>query len=157
MITATQAWAKQNKNTVTADDCIGFWLSEAQDGVIKITKNAQQKYEGRIVWIRDLHTGKVREVLDVKNEDVSRHDKPVLNMLNLKNFVFDSEKAQWVDGTVYDPNNGKTYSAFLKLKDGKLHLRGYVGIPLFGRTNIWTRENGIVPEMYQKKIEPARQ
>jgi uncharacterized protein (DUF2147 family) len=158
LITVTLVQAKDLSNTPTqADACVGFWLSEQQDGVIKIVKNSQGKYEGRIVWIRDLHLGKVQKILDVKNQDESRHDKPVLNMINLRDFVFDKDKKQWVDGTVYDPNNGKTYSAYLKMKEGKLHLRGYVGIALFGRTNIWTRERGAIPEMYQKKIAPIRE
>jgi len=43
------------------------------------------------------------------------------------------------DGTLYDPKSGKTYHGQLKLNGNKLELRGYVGIPLFGETQIWTR------------------
>lgn len=138
------------------DDCVGFWFTEEQDGVIKIYKNQAGKFEGRIVWIRDLHTGKVKEILDVNNKDKSRHQKPILNMINLRDFSFNKDKEQWIDGTVYDPNNGKTYSAYLEMKKEKLQLRGFVGIPLFGRTSIWTREQGAIPEMYQKKLVPMK-
>ena len=45
-------------------------------------------------------------------------------------------------GRLYDPVTGKTYSGSLAL-DGPttLRLRGYVGVKLFGRTEVWTRNN----------------
>ena len=45
------------------------------------------------------------------------------------------------NGTVLDPENGKVYQGVVTLEsDGRrLVLRGYVGIPLFGRTEIWSR------------------
>jgi uncharacterized protein (DUF2147 family) len=41
-------------------------------------------------------------------------------------------------GQITDPRDGNTYQAKLWLdKDGNLNLRGYIGIPLFGSTQIW--------------------
>ncbi|MEX2015418.1 MAG: DUF2147 domain-containing protein, partial [Candidatus Hydrogenedentales bacterium] len=55
----------------------------------------------------------------------------------------------WDSGTIYDPNNGKTYKCVIKYaKDEtvqggeKLDVRGYIGVPALGRTTVWTR----VPE-----------
>jgi 2',3'-cyclic-nucleotide 2'-phosphodiesterase / 3'-nucleotidase len=46
-------------------------------------------------------------------------------------------------GTVTDPRNGSVYRATLTLHDdGTLRLRGYVGVPLFGETQSWTRYTG---------------
>ncbi|MEP6794206.1 MAG: DUF2147 domain-containing protein [Saprospiraceae bacterium] len=45
-----------------------------------------------------------------------------------------------IDGTVMDPNNGKTYSCLIELENpDKLRLRGYIGFPAFGRTQYWYR------------------
>jgi uncharacterized protein (DUF2147 family) len=46
----------------------------------------------------------------------------------------------WTDGSIYDPASGYTYRCQLSL-DGndRLRLRGYVGVPLIGRTTTWTR------------------
>jgi uncharacterized protein (DUF2147 family) len=44
------------------------------------------------------------------------------------------------DGHIYNAENGKTYNANISLQaDGTLRLRGYVGSPMFGETQIWTR------------------
>lgn len=47
----------------------------------------------------------------------------------------------WGGGEILDPENGKTYRATLKLVDGgrRLVLRGYIGLPLFGRSQTWVR------------------
>lgn len=45
-------------------------------------------------------------------------------------------------GTVTDPANDSVYTAKLSLGDGgELRLRGYIGTPLLGRTEVWTRAN----------------
>jgi uncharacterized protein (DUF2147 family) len=51
----------------------------------------------------------------------------------LSDFVFDGDD-EWVDGKVYDPESGNTYSCKMWLEDGNLKLKGYVGISLIGRT-----------------------
>jgi uncharacterized protein (DUF2147 family) len=42
-------------------------------------------------------------------------------------------------GTLYDPKSGKTYRGGMTAEGSKLELRGYVGIPLFGESQTWTR------------------
>lgn len=42
-------------------------------------------------------------------------------------------------GKLYDPKSGKTYTGSMTREGDKLKLRGYVGIPLFGRTETWSR------------------
>jgi len=48
---------------------------------------------------------------------------------------------EWSGGQVMDPDNGETYKGYLKLQSfgRKLKLRGYIGISLFGRSQIWER------------------
>ena len=45
-------------------------------------------------------------------------------------------------GTLYDPKSGHTYHGEMTADATHLHLRGYIGISLFGRTETWTRTNG---------------
>ncbi|MDE2085127.1 MAG: DUF2147 domain-containing protein [Xanthomonadaceae bacterium] len=69
----------------------------------------------------------------------ARHDQPVLGMTILWNFRHDG--AAWDGGEVLDPESGDVYRATLHLRDGgkTLDVHGYVGIPLLGRSQIWTR------------------
>ena len=45
-------------------------------------------------------------------------------------------------GEILDPENGKTYKCKMKLDStgNKLEVRGFIGVSLFGRSQIWTRE-----------------
>ena len=62
----------------------------------------------------------------------------------VKGFVYDSKKEQWTEGSIYDPDNGKTYDCFAWFEDGDtdvLYLKGYVaGIKALGRKTVWKRK-----------------
>lgn len=136
-----------------ADDVLGYWLSEEKTGVIHIQKDEKENtYYGEIVWIKDIHDGKVKERLDTENPDERLRSRSVLGLKNTWGFKFDGDD-EWEDGKIYDPKNGKTYSAKMELEDGGkiLELRGFIGISLLGRTTEWTRETGKVPAYVQKK------
>ena len=72
-----------------------------------------------------------------------RKDRRLIGMTIMKNV-----KAKGVDKATYyigdeilDPLSGNTYRVKLTLKDAgkKLEVRGFIGISLFGRTQIWER------------------
>ncbi len=47
------------------------------------------------------------------------------------------------DGHITNPDDGKTYTITIRVDaDGRLRMRGYIGIPLFGKTVFWTRFKG---------------
>jgi uncharacterized protein (DUF2147 family) len=127
------------------DDIVGVWNNEEKDGKIEIF-NCGPKYCGKIVFAKEPNypagskegkPGMPR--LDHNNPDASKRTTPILGLLIVKDFIFDGEDT-WKGGTVYDPKNGKTYRGKITLASpNKLELRGFVGIPLFGRTTTWTR------------------
>lgn len=129
---------------------LGTWLTGA-DGkeLAKVTiTRAGEEYVGQIVWLEYPRfqpgdepgmDGKTK--IDLKNPDHALRDRPVLGMKILEGFRFaPGKKWPWTGGTVYDPENGKTYSGKMRLEGDKtLRLKGYVLIPLFGRSTTWTR------------------
>ncbi len=55
---------------------------------------------------------------------------------------------EWEDGTIYSPDNGKTYSARATLTDeNTLEARGYLGISLLGRSQTWQRVDRDAPNL----------
>lgn len=115
-----------------ADVILGEWISQEKDGKIIIYKQGDQ-YHGRISW------GKNPGRKDAKNPDEKLRSRELIGAVILKNFKFTG--SSWEQGTIYDPNSGKTYDCILKIKDGNktLDIRGFVGISMFGRTSTWTR------------------
>ena len=119
-----------------ADDVVGIWLTTGDHPAkVQIYKSGE-KYFGKIVWLQSTVDNK--PMVDANNPDEKKRTQPIIGLVMLKSFEFDDD--EWDDGTIYDPENGKTYSCHLTLKDANtLRVRGYIGIPLFGRTEVWTR------------------
>lgn len=61
----------------------------------------------------------------------------MLNLVILSGFICDD--GEWTGSELYDPKSGKIYKSKMKLKEGTLEIRGYVGSPVFGKTTVWTK------------------
>ena len=115
----------------TKDAVLGEWLAESKDGKVLIYKQGE-KYFGKISWGRD------GDKKDLNNPDTKLKTQPIIGSVILKGFDFTGKV--WENGTIYDPNNGKTYSCTIKMKKpNELEIRGFIGISLLGRTTVWTR------------------
>jgi uncharacterized protein (DUF2147 family) len=127
--------AKAQKN---ADDIIGVWLTGNGKAHIKIDKVGNY-YFGRIVWIKEPFDTNGKPKLDINNEDVTKRSKPISGMQLLSGFEWKNNNL-WDNGNIYDPENGKNYKCKIDLENIKtMNIRGFIGISLFGRTDIWKR------------------
>lgn len=70
----------------------------------------------------------------------ARKDQPIIGMTILSGLKKNGN--EYSGGEILDPANGKLYKSKLSVVDNgkKLHVRGYIGAPLFGRTQVWMRE-----------------
>lgn len=120
------------------DAVLGKWQDSSGEARIEINKKGN-KYYGKIYWLREPNIQVGVPKLDVNNPDAAKRSRPIMGLEILSNFSYKGKKT-WADGVVYDPNFGKTYNCKMTLKSNdRLYLRGFVGISLFGRTEIWTR------------------
>ncbi len=127
----------QQPQSGAGDAILGEWLTAEGKAKVLIYR-CDTVYCGKIVWLKEpLKNGK--EAVDDKNPDPALQNKPVIGLVIVRGFEFDGED-EWTGGKVYDPESGDTYSGKMTLKDpNTLRLRGYVLIPLLGRTEVWTR------------------
>jgi uncharacterized protein (DUF2147 family) len=72
--------------------------------------------------------------------DGARKDQPVIGMVFMSGLKKDGN--EYSGGEILDPDNGKIYRSKVTLIDGgkKLSVRGYVGVPMFGRSQVWLRQ-----------------
>jgi len=120
-----------------SDDIVGLWYDQAKDAKIDIFKCAD-KYCGRIVWLREPNypPGSKEGTpgtpkLDNNNPDPALKKVPRMGLQIVRDFQFVGDNL-W--------KNGKAYSGKITMVSPKeLHLRGFVGVSMFGRTETWIR------------------
>lgn len=125
------AYAQKNKIE-------GVWLNEEKTAKIEIFKAKDNLYYGKIIWLKEpLENGMPK--LDKNNSDKSKRIKPLMGLFVLSKFKQDGAQ-NYEGGSIYDPQNGKTYSCKITYKNPSLlNIRGFIGISLIGRTSEWTR------------------
>jgi uncharacterized protein (DUF2147 family) len=125
-----------------ANNVIGIWLTDGGKSQVEIYRAPNGKYEGKLVWLRDPLDENRRPKLDKENPDSKLKSQPLLGLVLLKDFEYDASAKEWKGGTIYDPDNGKTYSAYMWFNDSNtLNIKGFVlGMRFLGRSTTWTRE-----------------
>lgn len=120
------------------DRILGVWQTGSGKGRISITRYGD-KYGGKLVWLREPNDASGKPKVDDKNPDPAKRGAPKLGLNNLLGFTYEGD-GEYENGTIYDPENGKTYKCVMTLEnENTLKVRGYIGFTLIGRTDTWTR------------------
>ena len=121
---AVGMWEQVDENSGKAES----WFRIAERNAV---------YEGAIVKIFP-KPGEDQNPICDKCEGADR-GKPFLGLTLIKGMHRHGDVYE--DGTIMDPRDGSVYHATMRLTpDGrKLEVRGYIGISLFGRSQIWNR------------------
>jgi uncharacterized protein (DUF2147 family) len=127
-----------------ADKVVGFWLTEKGTSQVEVYKGSDGKYYGKISWLEEPNeNGKPK--VDSENPDPNLKNRPLIGLPLLQEFEYDKKEKEWKNGSIYDPDNGKTYDCFMWFEDGNndvLQIKGFVmGMRFLGRTTSWKREN----------------
>ena len=122
---------------ITIDDATGYKKS-----IVELYKKDGVLY-GKVVYIykrgKDGPNSKCTECSG------KLYNQPIMGMLIVKQMQWSG--SQWEDGSILDPDNGKTYTCTIWLNEtnkDKLNVRGYIG-PFF-RTQEWIRTDKIPAE-----------
>ena len=122
---------------------VGLWRtiddeSKQPKAEIRISLNAAGALSG-VVERSLLSTPSTEPNCTLCTDD--RKDKPKIGMEIIRGGQQGDGTAVWEGGKILDPENGKNYSLRLTPVEGgkKLEVRGYLGLPLLGRTQTWIR------------------
>jgi uncharacterized protein (DUF2147 family) len=126
------------RGTASAATPLGTWYAEGGAARVAI-ESCGNELCGRVVWLRSPIDEDGCELRDQRNPDPALRGRRVEGMQILRGLRRRAD-GSWGNGRIYDPASGNTYTCQLALEgDDRLRLRGYVGIPLIGRTTTWTR------------------
>jgi len=116
----------------------GLWKNE--DASFEIYEE-NGKLSAKIVSLREPLAPDGEKKTDIHNPDAGKHSRPIIGMVFMTGFT-SAGSGKWENGTIYDPQSGKTYSCNMELEGtNTLKVRGYIGTSMIGRTEIWKRAN----------------
>ena len=138
----------------TQPSAVGLWEQVDE-------KTGQPESWFKIVERNGVYMGNIVKIFFKPGEDENwscdkcegdERGKPVLGLALIKGMQ--RQGLSYENGTIMDPRDGAVYRALMKLSpDGqKLEVRGYLGISLFGRSQVWNR----LPESALAPAAPAR-
>ncbi len=95
------------------------------------------------------YKGKIEKLFRPANEDQNpkcdkcegaNKDQPKIGMTVITGMK--QEGSEYTGGQILDTESGKIYKSKMALQDDgkKLSVRGYIGVPMLGRTQTWLRE-----------------
>ncbi len=123
------------------DSVAGFWQTldgktKNPSSIIQIKSNGQF-YKGTIIKTFSIPGKQSLKVCAVCTGD--QKNKPIVGLTIIHHML--CKPGYCSHGTILDPRNGKLYHASMRIvhHGAALKVRGYVGIPLFGKTVVWSR------------------
>ena len=122
-----------------ADPTFGDWLTATGDGKVRVGPCAANPAQacGTLIWLKPPADAPAGPLHDANNPNPALRARPLLGVLVVSDFRREAP-GQWVDGKIYDPNDGKTYKSKMSLgADGNLKISGCVLV--FCKAQTWTK------------------
>ncbi|HNY63333.1 MAG TPA: DUF2147 domain-containing protein [Bacteroidales bacterium] len=128
----------------SGDQLLGvYWVPKPNSHLatkVRVYRTAKGEYEGRVIWFNEPNHKDGTPKLDRYNPDPKLRNQRADQAVILRGFTYNPQTKEWVGGEVYNPEDGRSYRCKLKFHDDKtLRVRGYVGVPLLGRTLYWKK------------------
>jgi uncharacterized protein (DUF2147 family) len=126
-------------NAGHAHDLSGVWATRGNAAHVRVEPCATEQDQlcGVITWLWEPIDAQGLAIRDAKNPDPSLRQRPMIGLSLLKDFRYGSSR-EVMDGQIYNPENGRTYKASLRLRSpDTLEVKGCL---LFVcDTQIWRR------------------
>jgi uncharacterized protein (DUF2147 family) len=116
---------------------VGVWLHPDKRIEIEIAP-CGNRLCAKIVWFKRPNGDDGQPLADVKNKDPALRTRPLLG-LNVLQGLRAIDENDWVDGEVYNPDDGLSYQTRMSIEsNGNLRVRAFILLPMLGHTLIWT-------------------
>ena len=117
----------------------GLWYAEGGAATVRVA-SCGRALCGRVEWLRSPLDENGCTLRDDENEDARLRERAIEGLEILHGLEpSPQDESVWTGGTIYDPTSGRTYRCRATLEGDRLHVRGYLGVPVLGRTTTWIR------------------
>jgi uncharacterized protein (DUF2147 family) len=121
-----------------ADELDGFWMDSHGEVVLEVQRCGQQMC-AKVVWLRLPYGPDRKPLKDYRNPDAALQHRPVCGLRVIEGFTKQPD-GTWGGGDVYVPDLGMSFKGYATvLSPTQIEVRGYVFLPLFGSSEVWSR------------------
>jgi len=139
-LVATFALAASTAGARAAERLDGFWMDSDGEVLLQIGRCGNTRC-GRVAWLRKPRGPDGGPLRDFRNPDPRLKSRFVCGMVVVSGFKKQRD-GSWGDGTVYVPDKGMSFSGEAQvLGPNHVKVSGYVLLPIFGSSEVWTRVN----------------
>lgn len=140
-----------------AENLDGYWMDSDGEVILNIGPCGDARC-GKVAWLRKPRGADGAPLRDYKNPDEKLQSRFVCGLPVVVGFRKQPD-GTWGQGTVYVPDHGMTFSGYAEVLNlNQVKVSGYVFLPLFGSSEVWTRVNRKPPscEEQAKMIAAGR-
>lgn len=116
----------------------GYWLTEKKGVIVKLFSCEGDRLCGQTVWMKRMTFKDGAPRLDAKNPDPALRDRHWCGITPITGLKPKGD-GEWGGGEVYDPKTGETFDFKLETRGDRVKVRGYLGVPLLGKSETWTK------------------
>ncbi len=121
-----------------ATELDGFWMDSHGEVVLQVEPCGKDMC-AKVVWLRLPYGPDRLPLKDYRNPDAALQNRQVCGLRVITGFA-KQEDGTWGGGDVYVPDLGMSFKGYATiLSPTQIEVRGYVFMPLFGSTEVWSK------------------
>lgn len=126
------------RRSAPQDVLAGEWWTDNNEGRVRFSKEPDGTFKGVTTCCVPKVSTPDHPAFDLHNPNPKLRGRSTVGIVMIWNLTYGD--GEYSDGYVYNPRDGKTYRFEVKVVDqNTVKIRGYMGIPLFGQTQVWKR------------------
>jgi uncharacterized protein (DUF2147 family) len=121
-----------------AEHLDGFWIDSHGEVIMEFGPCGRLRC-GRVAWLKKPRGPDYGPLRDFRNPDPKLRNRFVCGLTVVTGFKKQRD-GTWADGNVYVPDHGMNFSGYAEvLSANKVKVTGYMVLPMFGSSEVWTR------------------
>jgi uncharacterized protein (DUF2147 family) len=143
LIVAVMA-AGQNASAQSSSALNGNWATRGFGSVVQFRPCASDAATlcGRIIWLWEPNDERGRPRVDNHNPDRALRSRSLVGVEIVRG-LRETAPGAWSEGSLYNPDDGRTYTGTVRMRNGALELRG-CALNVFCQTQIWRRPEDVL-------------
>jgi len=122
----------------------GNWATRGFGSVVQFRPCADDAATscGRIIWLWEANDEHGRPRVDSRNPDRTLRARSLVGVEIVRG-LRETAPGVWSEGALYNPDDGRTYTGTIRIRNGALELRG-CALNVFCQTQVWRRPEDVL-------------